>query len=66
MEDLKNQLTIIDRVKIWRPKDTTYIRVRVLVAVYSIEEASKACKEGIIWKYQQLFCEPFSEEARPT
>ena len=48
MEDLKNQLLIIDRVKIWHPKDTTYIRVRVLVVVYSIEEASKACKEGII------------------
>ena len=48
MEDLKNQLLTIDRVKIWRPKDTTYIRVRVLIAVYSIEEASKTYKEGII------------------
>jgi len=66
MEDLKNQLTTIDRVKIWRPKDPTYTRVQVLVAVYSIDKASRACKEGIIWKYQQLFCEPFSEEARLT
>ena len=48
MENLKNQLIIIDRVMIWRPKDTIYIRVRVLVAVYNIEEASKTCKEGII------------------
>ena len=47
MEELKDQFTAIDRVKIWRPKDTTFIRVRVLIAVYSVEEASRACKEGI-------------------
>ena len=36
------------------------------MAVYSIDKASRAYKEGIIQKYQQLFYKPFSEEARPT
>ena len=65
MEDLKNQLITIDRVKIQRPKDSTYIRVQVLIVVYSIKEASRVYKEGIIQKYQQLFYKPFLEEARP-
>ena len=51
MEELKDQFLTIDRVKIWRPKEITYTRVRVLVAVYSIEEASKAYKEGIFWRF---------------
>jgi len=66
MEELKKLFTTIDRVKIWRPKDTTFTRARVLIAVYSAEEANRACKEGIFWRYQQLFCEPYTSEIRPT
>ena len=47
MEEIKDQFSTIDRVKIWKPRDTTYTRVRVLVAIYNMEEASRACKEGI-------------------
>ena len=36
------------------------------MAVYSAEEANKACKEGVFWRYQQLFCEPYTSEIRPT
>ena len=65
MEELKEQFTTIDRVKIWRLKDTTYIRARVLMAVYNVEEANKAYKEGVFWRYQQLFYEPYISEIRP-
>jgi len=66
MEELKDQFSTIDRVKIWKPRDTTYTRARVLVAVYNMEEASRAYKEGIFWRFQHLIYEPYSAEIRPT
>jgi hypothetical protein len=39
-------------------------RVKVLAAFISLEEAKKACDEGLTWKYRYLDCEPFVEEAR--
>jgi hypothetical protein len=63
-QDIQQTLGSIDRVKIWSPRDPTMTRVKVLAAFTSLEEAKKACDEGLTWKYRHLDCEPFVEEAR--
>jgi len=65
LQDLKTSYPSAARVKIWRPKDPTYTRVRVLLALTDLQEAQKVCEEGICWQFQHLICEPYIDEARP-
>lgn len=51
-------LSSVDKVK-FRIPAREGVRATVLVALTSLEEARKACEEGVVWQAQVLACEPF-------
>jgi hypothetical protein len=52
-------LRAVDKVKFRLPSNQGYTRATVLVTLTSLEEACKACDQGIVWNAQLFDCEPY-------
>lgn len=64
LQEIQSTLPGACRAKIWRPNDPSY-RAKVLIATTDVNEANKACNDGLIWRYQLYNCEPYLDSARP-
>jgi len=52
-------LRTVERVKFRIPTIPGVTRATALVTVTSLEEAKRACEEGVVWRAQMLNCEPY-------
>ena len=60
-EDFQAELGLrsVDKVKFRLPKDPVKKRATILVALTDLEEARRACDNGVVWRSQVWDCEPY-------
>jgi len=56
----------VETVRFRLPRDPKTTRATALVAFTSLEEARKACDQGLLWRAQLFDCEPYWDVLRPT
>ena len=56
----------VETVRFRAPRDPKATRATALVAFKSLEEARKACDQGLLWRAQLFDCEPYWDVLRPT